>query len=57
MTTFKKQYINEVSKIFTDETSMTKKMCQKRTCINFNSCEFHQTNNLEKFYTNEFSKA
>ncbi|SFE56295.1 hypothetical protein SAMN05444380_11378 [Thermophagus xiamenensis] len=27
MTTFKNQYINEVSKFYTGETSMTKKNC------------------------------
>ncbi len=30
MTTFKKKYINEVSKFYTDETSMTKKVCHNK---------------------------
>ena len=29
-----KQYINEVSKIYTDETSMTMRDFHKRECIN-----------------------
>ncbi|SFE67802.1 hypothetical protein SAMN05444380_11625 [Thermophagus xiamenensis] len=33
MTAFKGQYINEVSKIYTDETSMTMRDFHKRECI------------------------
>ncbi|WP_175560427.1 hypothetical protein [Thermophagus xiamenensis] len=34
-----------------------RKLVAIRTCINFWSCEFHQTNNLEKIYTDETSMA
>ncbi|SFE86647.1 hypothetical protein SAMN05444380_1218 [Thermophagus xiamenensis] len=52
MITFKKQYINEVSKIYTDETSMAAFATKEH--VNFiKPCEFHSANELNKLYTNE----
>ncbi|SFD92810.1 hypothetical protein SAMN05444380_10444 [Thermophagus xiamenensis] len=53
MTTIKKQYINEVSEFYTEETSMIKKVFQNKNMFKLKPSEYNRSNNLSNFYTDE----